>query len=59
MTPITQAGYSPWVSTAPDGSQQLVQIFTDLDTGLIVDVLTASRPDRWSTWGSPTRYERA
>lgn len=57
--PIQQVGYSPFISTDKDGSQKLVQIFVDLETGLISTVQTAERPDKWSSWGPPTHYERA
>lgn len=56
---IKQIGYSPWVKTYADGSQTLIQIFTDLETGLIDAVQMASRPDISATWGLPTRFEKA
>jgi hypothetical protein len=57
--PIKQVGYSPYICTASDGSQKLVQIFVDLDTGLISSVQTCEREDKWTSWGPPTHYERA
>jgi len=56
---IKETGYSPWIFTDEDGSQKLVQIFVDLDTGLISAVQTCERPDRWLSWGPPTHHERA
>jgi hypothetical protein len=60
MTPgIKETGYSPWIFTDEDGSQKLVQVFVDLDSGLISAIQTCERPDRWLSWGPPTHYERA
>lgn len=57
--PIKEVGYSPFIFTDTDGAQKLVQIFVDLDTGLISAVQTCERPDQWLSWGPPTHYERA
>lgn len=49
-----QYGYLPLVS--PDKTQ-LVQIFVDLETGLIDSVYLATRVAPWGTWGPPTKLE--
>lgn len=48
-------GYLPLVS--PD-KRQLVQIFVDLNTGLIESVYLATRVAPWGSWGPPTKLEQ-
>lgn len=45
-------GYLPVVS--PD-NRILVQIFVDLDTGLIEHVSVALRDEPWHSWGPPIK----
>lgn len=45
-------GYLPVVS--PD-NRILVQIFVDLDTGLIEHVSVALRDESWHSWGPPIK----
>ena len=48
-------GYLPLVS----GDQRiLVQIFVDLDTGLIEHVSVALREEAWHSWGPPIKCEK-
>jgi hypothetical protein len=49
--------YHPYVYTYPDGREILISIYLDAQQILAVDY--AERPDRWATWGPPTRLEAA
>ena len=44
--------YDPHVFTREDGSQILVSIYSDLETGAAV-MTVAERPDGGATWGPP------
>lgn len=48
-------GYLPLVSK---DNKTLVQIFTDLDTGLIEHVQVAHRELPYGSWGSPTEVQK-
>jgi hypothetical protein len=50
--------YLPYVGIDEDGSQILVQIFTD-PQGLIELVQVARRGDSWESWGPPIRVDKA
>ena len=50
--------YLPYIGIDEDGSQILVQIFTD-PQGLIELVQVARRGDSWETWGPPIRADKA
>jgi len=60
----TALEYQPWIHTNEDGSQTLVQIFIDTesgvnDTGLIKAVQLARRSDPHASWGPPLWFARA
>lgn len=44
--------YDPHVFTREDGSQILLSIYSDLETGATV-MTVAERPDAGATWGPP------
>ena len=44
--------YDPHVFTRPDGSQILVSVYSDLETGASV-MTVAERPEPGATWGPP------
>jgi hypothetical protein len=48
-------GYLPLVSK---DNKTLVQIFTDLETGLIEHVQVAHRDLPYGSWGSPTEVQK-
>ncbi len=54
MKPDTY-GYLPLVSK---DQRILVQIFVDLDTGLIEHVSVALREEAWHSWGPPIKCEK-
>ena len=54
MKPDTY-GYLPLVSA---DNRILVQIFVDLDTGLIEHVSVALREEAWHSWGPPIKCEK-
>ena len=58
--PIRRVSYAPFVGTMPDGTQILVQIFTDENSESLIDfVQVALRDDPFETWGPPIRTGRA
>jgi hypothetical protein len=36
----------------------MVQVFTDITTGLIVYIQVCQRAESWHSWGPPTEVER-
>lgn len=50
--------YQPFVAEH-DGHQWLIQIFQNVETGLIETVQMSKREDRWCTWGPPINFEKA
>ena len=48
-------GYLPVMS---EDQRILVQIFIDLDTGLIEHVSVALRQEAWHSWGPPIKCEK-
>lgn len=57
---IRRVSYAPFVGTMPDGTQILVQIFTDENSESLIDfVQVAFRDDPFETWGPPIRTRRA
>ena len=54
-TMIQHWGYVPLRSK---DKKTLVQVFIDLDTGLIVYTQVCQRAASWHSWGPPTEVER-
>lgn len=52
---IKTIGYTPLMS---QDKTKLVQIFTDLDTGLTIRMTVATRATAYLTWGPPTEVEK-
>ena len=55
QTMIPTWGY---VALRSKDKKTMVQVFTDLSTGLIVYTQVCTRAQSWHSWGPPTEVER-
>ena len=55
QTMIQHWGY---VALRSKDKKTMVQVFTDLSTGLIVYTQVCQRAQNWHSWGPPTEVER-
>jgi hypothetical protein len=55
---VKYIGYQPFIAETNKG-QMLIQVFTNMDTGLIETVHLAHRLDAGHSWGPPIRFEKA
>ena len=59
--PILEALMLPtwgYVALRSKDKKTMVQVFTDLTTGLIVYTQVCQRAESWHSWGPPTEVER-
>ena len=47
-----------YVALRSKDKKTMVQVFTDLSTGLIVYTQVCTRAQSWHSWGPPTEVER-
>jgi hypothetical protein len=47
-----------YVALRSKDKKTMVQVFTDLSTGLIVYTQVCQRAESWHSWGPPTEVER-
>jgi len=47
-----------YVALRSKDKKTMVQVFTDLTTGLIVYTQVCQRAESWHSWGPPTEVER-
>jgi len=59
--PILEALMIPtwgYIALRSKDKKTMVQVFTDLSTGLIVYTQVCTRAQSWHSWGPPTEVER-
>jgi hypothetical protein len=47
-----------YIALRSKDKKTMVQVFTDLSTGLIVYTQVCTRAQSWDSWGPPTEVER-